>query len=228
MCFVILVLEILIFAFPHHHPKNDHHLNLKIKHIWCWSFDPWVDFNWNLSKCHLIKDSLSICLLQFYSSFYRFFNRSPCILQQPQAIYEGAHICRFNEFSFLCVCAPSSITSHKGLLFFKAWDGNVICVQTGDLLSHLRRLGNVVNPLLKGIAAEWTRGVGINHLPQSKHWITSPTRNPKTTKPDWQQTKINHNFIEYAVTMRQLDVPWPEIACLFLDMYIVLLIPGMN
>ena len=41
-----------------------------------------------------------------------------------------------------------------------------------------------VNPLPKGIAAEKTSGVGIEPLPQCKHWITSPTRYPSATASD--------------------------------------------
>ena len=53
-----------------------------------------------------------ICGLIFYVcgffsalSFYHFWSKSPCILQQLKCIFEGARFCRFNKFhSLVCLC----------------------------------------------------------------------------------------------------------------------------
>ena len=86
-----------------------------------------------VKSCYLIALSLSFSvplylwgylfkrLWSFYtSSFYQLWSRSPRILQQPQSVFEGAHL---HSFVLLCVGALSSIiTGHRGLLFFKEWN----------------------------------------------------------------------------------------------------------
>ena len=62
---------------------------------------------------------------------------------------------------------------------------------TSCFKSHLRRPSNLVNPLLKRITAEWAPGVGIEPLPQCKHWITSPIYYPWVTATYGTVTSIH-------------------------------------
>ena len=78
-----------------------------------------------------------------------------------------------------------------------------MCAQTRDLLSHPRRLGNVqLIPYPRGLQQKKTPSVGIEPLPQCKHWITSPTHYPLANRA-WQlqvhySTTIDVHFHLYS------------------------------
>ena len=115
-------------------------------------------FNFSLSLSQSLRSpficgvimSVAVFLLHFLSLF---FSKSPCLLQQPQSVFEGAmgHFIKLSMegakclqvltsfFLFSVIDLPSIIIDHRGLLFFEERDGilhtsSVKCASTQDLL----------------------------------------------------------------------------------------------
>ena len=123
-----------------------------------------------------------------FPSFHNVFSLSPCILKQPQSIFEGAHLCiGFNKFPSLDYCctvihhhpATGAYTFSKSEMGFYVW---VVCMHrhgTSCFKSHPRRLGNIQSiPYPRGLQQnkyrEWESNLCPSASTGSQVQLTTP------------------------------------------------------